>query len=286
MPDPPSTWISPDGTRLGYRVWTPPARTRATVLALHGLGCREDDFAPLGDNLRRNEIQLIAWNLRGQGLDPVAARRGAWLDAGGVLADLESLQRQAASGPSPLFLCGESMGALLALQIATHAAWADRLSGVLLFSPVVALARENPPWMKSLLRAASKIVPDFRLRPGWFVHGSAAMPPLTRIPERQEYLATAPHRLGPLTLGFLASMADLIEAASPAAPSLELPVAVFSAGRDVFVTSAQTREFFDRIASADKTLFHYEESYHQLMFDLDAERVVADAAEWLRRRLP
>ena len=203
-----------------------------------------------------------------------------------MLVDLAAFAGAAGNDDAPLFLCGESMGALIVLHAAVAESWSKKISGLLLLSPVIALAQKNPPWVKSLLRAVSVIAPGIRLRPGWFVHGSAAMPPLTRIPEREQYLATAPHRLGPLTLHFLSNMGDLIESAPGLARRLTAPVAIFSAGRDVFVTPAQTREFFGQISSRDKTHFHYPESYHQTLFDLDAPQVLADAAGWLEARLP
>lgn len=111
------------------------------------------------------------------------------------------------------------------------------------------------------------------------------MPQLTRIPERQRAVETAPYRLGPTTLGFLTRMGDLIESALPAAPQLQMPVAIFTAGHDVFVTPAQQNEFFERIGASDKTQFHYPEAYHQLLFDLDADKVLADAAGWIEAQL-
>lgn len=285
MSEPALFWIAAGETRLGYQVWRPAGEPRASVLAMHGLGCREADFAPLGEALRARGILLAAWNLRGQGLDPATKRRGAWLDREGMEADLESFRTELGGGEVPLFLCGESMGSLLALQIAIRPPWNRSLAGLLLFSPVVGLARENPPWLRSLIRFGAALAPGLRIRPGWFVHGSASLPQLTRIPERQQELATAPHRLGPLTVRFLSNIAELIEAAPPAAAQLDLPVAIFSAGHDVFVTAEQTRVFFERIRGAEKTHFPYPESYHQLMFDLDAAQVIDDAAGWIEGRL-
>jgi len=279
----PETWISPDGSRLGCRQWLPEGPVRARVIALHGLNCRVDDFDPLGECLSRRGIAVEAWNLRGQGLDPQVGRRGAWLDVEGMLADLEAF----ADEPTDvqLFLCGDSMGALIAIQAATREPWQERLAGLLLFVPVVGLAQKNPPWMKSLLQTLAGFFPRLRLDPSWFVQGSPAMPKLTRIPERQHAVETAPYRLGPTTLGFLARMGDLIDSALPAAPQLRLPVAIFTAGHDVFVTPAQQNEFFERIGSSDKTHFHYPEGYHQLMFDLDADKVLADAVGWIDAQL-
>jgi alpha-beta hydrolase superfamily lysophospholipase len=81
-------------------------------------------------------------------------------------------------------------------------------------------------------------------------------------------------------------MGDLIEAALPAAPRLEIPVALFTAGHDVFVTCEQQEQFFTQIAAPDKTHFHYPESYHQLLFDLDVDFVVEAAAGWINKHLP
>lgn len=256
---------------------------RGRVIALHGLGCWAEDFLPLGVALRARGLSLEAWHLRGQGLDPEITRRGAWLQVEGLLADLEAYADLA--DETPTFLCGDSMGALLTIQAAVREPWRSRLRGVILLVPVVALAQDNPPWLQSALRLAVKIAPRLRLRPGWFVHGKGGVPPLSRIPERQRALEVAPHRLGPLTLGFLASMGGLIEAAGPAAPRLNLPVALVSAGHDVFIRPEQTRAFFEHVASTDKTLLHYPESYHQVLFDLDAPRVVADVTAWIEARV-
>jgi alpha-beta hydrolase superfamily lysophospholipase len=282
-----ATWTAADGETFGLCSWQPSGVPEAVVLGLHGLGCRAADFDPLGRELSANGIAFAAADLRGQGLDGRIERRGAWLETEGLLADLAAFERVANPTGAPLFLCGESMGGLLALQAASREPWRSRLRGVLLLAPVVALAQKNPPWLKRLLRLVATVAPRLRLRPGWFVHGSAAMPPLTRVEERQRYLATAPHRLGPLTLGFLANLGDLIEASPTVAARVDVPVALFSGGHDVFTTSAQFAEFFAVLRAVDRTHFRYDEAYHQLLFDLDADRVVADATRWiLSRRSP
>jgi alpha-beta hydrolase superfamily lysophospholipase len=277
-------WSAPDGTRFRRMRWRAESAPRARVIALHGLSCRSEDFSPLAERFGERGILVEAWDLRGQGLDPDPTRRGAWLEIDGMLADLAAF----AGEPTelPLFLAGDSMGALLAIQAAARPEWRSRLAGLMLFVPVVALARENPRWVKPTLRFLSAILPGLRLKPSWFVQGSGEMPVLTRIPERQHELATAPHRLGPLTFSFLANMGDLIETAPPAASKIRTPTALFSAGHDVFITEAQQCAFFADIAAPDKMHFHYPEAFHQLLFDLDAEQVLADATAWIEARLP
>lgn len=277
------TWTAPDGSRLGRVRWEPSGPPRARVIALHGLSCRAEDFSPLGRAFADRGFRVEAWNLRGQGLDPELERRGTWLDVDGVLADLAAF---AGTADAPLFLCGESMGAMLAIRAAARPEWKRRLAGLLLFVPVVGLAQRTPAWVRNLLRVTAAVAPRVRLKPGRFISGKDAMPPLTRIGYRQRELMTAPHRLGPLGVRFLVQMGGLIESSAAAAPALETPVALFSAGHDAFLRTEQTAEFFDRIAAADKTHFHYPESFHQLLYELNTAQVLRNALDWTEARLP
>ncbi len=280
-------WTTRGGDRFGFREWAPPGRARGLVVAMHGLNLTADDFAPLGEALAPAGIRVAAWNLRGQGLDPDPRRRGAFLDPRGMLEDLEDFIAHVRRGETktPLFLCGDSMGALLALSAAANPRLAARLAGLILFVPVADLAQRNPPWIKRLISLLAKTAPRLRINASWFIHAKSSTPQLTRIPERQEAVETSPYRLGPLTVGFLASMGALIDASDRLAGKLRMPVAIFSAGHDVFITASQTEAFFGRIASADKVQFHYPDAFHQLLFDLDREQVLADLRGWLASRV-
>lgn len=279
----PVNWTAPDGSRLGGVRWEPVGETRARVIAIHGLSCRAEDFSPLALTLVDSGIRVEAWNLRGQGLDPDPRRRGTWLDVEGTLTDLEAF---AGTDDLPLFLCGESMGAKLAICAAARAEWKARLAGLLLFVPVIGLARKTPSWIRHLLRGIAAVAPNVPLKPGWFISGKDAMPPLTRIRSRQQELMTAPHRLGPLGVRFLVQMGDLIERAAATAPEVETPVALFSAGHDAFLRTEQTEAFFQRIAAKDRTHFHYPESFHQLLYELNTAEVLRDALAWIEARIP
>ncbi len=286
-PDCEPVWTSPDGSRFGWREWGPDRAERGLVVGLHGLNLRATDFSPLGETLATAGIRTAAWNLRGQGLDPVRHRRGSWLDPSGIQADLEAfIEFVRRDRPTvPLFLAGDSMGALLALHAAANGKLAHELAGVLLFVPVVDLAQRNPPWVRTTIDLLAWTVPALRLNPGWFVHGKTEVPLLTRIPERQHAVETAPHRVDAFTVRFLAAMGALIAASQPLARTLTRPVAVFSAGHDIFVTPDQTEAFFACLSAEDRTHFHYASAYHQLLFDLDRERVLADALHWIEARL-
>lgn len=285
MPVVETKWTASDGTMLCGKIWLPEDSPKGWVVAMHGLNCCVDDWIPLAEPLQHIGVALAAWNLRGQGRDPVIARRGAWLDVQGMIEDLSLFFDEIDPGEVPVFLAGDSMGALLALRASTAPAITRRIAGMLLFVPVVLLAQQNPPWIKGAMRFVSRIAPALRLNPSWFVHGRSQTPKLTRATERQAAFEAAPHRMHRQTLGFLADMGDLIESAFGSAGKVETPVVIFSAGHDAFVPVAAIEDFFRAIAAGDKVHYHYAESYHQLLHDLDSRRVSGDAVRWIEERL-
>lgn len=264
-------------------IWGGDAHGDLAVVGMHGLGGIAGDFEPLGGQLAKEGILTTAWNLRGQGADPVQKRRGRFLDVDGHLEDFEDFMDHltAVNGVKRFVVAGESMGALLAIRAAAERGVRERLEGAILFVPVVGLARKNPKWLTDSVRWLAKQVPGLRMRPSWFVHGRGGTPRLTRDPERQKEFEEAPHRLGPVSLQFLERMGDLIEGIGEFAPEVKCPVAVFSGGRDVFVSPEQIAGFTERLGGSSKQRFHYPESCHRLLYDYDAVEVLKDAVEWV-----
>jgi alpha-beta hydrolase superfamily lysophospholipase len=60
---------------------------------------------------------------------------------------------------------------------------------------------------------------------------------------------------------------------------------VIHGGADPIVSAAGSREFFVKIAFADKELKIYPGSYHEVHNDLDHGQVLNDVAQWLTRHI-
>lgn len=277
-------WCTEDGEDRVAHVWRA-GESRGVVACVHGLSGSGEQFAPLPE--RVPGISFYALDLRGQGSDPVAERRGAALDLEWQMHDLGAFLRAVAREHpgEPLFLLGESMGSLLAAAYAAREGVSSdvALAGVVLSVPVVALAREIPGPMRWMLRMLGRAFPKARLSPSRFVNGKSVAPPITRDRAYQDSLREKPHHITNFTLGFLVELGDLIDSSREVARRLELPTLVLAAGQDCFVRVDQIEEWFLEIASGDKTLLVYPESYHLLWHDWDRERVVEDLGQWLRR---
>jgi alpha-beta hydrolase superfamily lysophospholipase len=252
---------------------------------MHGLGSRLEHFAPLAEHLAARGIAVAGWNLRGQGLDPDVRRRGAGLDVEQHLLDLDDfLVLTAQEFPGiPIFLAGDSMGAQLALVASCNPA--ARVAGALLYVPVVALRQRNPDWIRGVLGILGTLLPSVRLSPKWFVNRGADAIPLSRVPERQRELDAAPYRLHAFSFRFLSDMGGLIERSAAAGPSVSIPVAVFSAGVDLFITPEQITRFVGTLDPASATHFHYPAAHHDLLHDPEQASVLSDSATWLDEQL-
>ena len=278
-------WRTRDGEDREAHAW-PSETCRAVVACVHGLSGSGEQFEPLPERLRG--FSFYAMDLRGQGRDPVASRRGMALDLETQLLDIAAFVAalRGRHGDTPVFLMGESMGALLSANYAARGrAVENPVDGIVLSVPVVGLRREVPRPAKRLLAWLSRVFPNAKLPPSRFVNGKSLAPPLTRDTAYQEALRAKPHHLRDYSLRFLSELGELIDGSRAVAERVEHPLLVLSAGRDCFVAPHQIDGWFERVPSLDKTLRHYPGAYHLLWHDWDRETVVADLGEWLEARV-
>ena len=65
-----------------------------------------------------------------------------------------------------------------------------------------------------------------------------------------------------------------------------LPVLLQQAGEDNAVIPEKNNEFFENIASADKTWKLYDGLYHEIHEEPERDQVLGDLYSWLNKRLP
>lgn len=260
---------------------------RAVAVGVHGISGAASDFDPLGAELARRGIALIAWNQRSQGLDPRPARRGDLEDWRLLVRDCGDFVRLARreAGDRPVFVCAESMGALIAINAAARGEM-DGVSGLVLLSPVVDLRGGKPPaWMRALIQGLLIVAPWYRLDPSTLAPKDG--PPIRIAGDLayQEERDRAPHRIRKYTFRFFRNLIALTESARASAEDLDLPVLVLFAGRDIFVHPEAIEEFYGRIASRDKSSRQWPDAYHLLLFDSETDQVLETIGDWMDARI-
>jgi alpha-beta hydrolase superfamily lysophospholipase len=282
------SWTAPDGHELPYAKWDAAGEPRAVIVAVHGLSGAAIDYEPLGARLSPLDFTIRAPDLRGQGNDPNPRHRGDLRNLADWFADLRAFRGMVrAQHPGlPFFYYGESMGAALLIRYLAQADPDEQPDGLVLASPVVAIAQALPRWMEWLFRFILAVRPGYRIDVRRFTKHDPEPKLVTRDEAYRAWFATAPHKLEIFTVRFFARLHELIAGCYAAAPKIRVPTLVLYAAHDVFIPPALVEEFFARLGAADKEQRFFPESYHLLLHDHDHAEVLAAIQSWLEHRLP
>jgi acylglycerol lipase len=283
-------WTAPDGEIFSYSTWEGDESPRAVVIAVHGLSGAALDFEPLGDHLAHHGVTTYAPELRGQGNDPVAARRGDLARIEDWYADLSAFFAMVrARHPAAItYYYGESMGAALLTRFVAQAGGADLPAGLILASPVVIVPNNPSLWRRFVFHIFVFLTPKRRIDVAQYTKRDDEENPakwVTRSAEHRQWFKTAPHRITSFTFRFFKNLFELIGGCLEAAPQVRVPVLVIYAANDVFIPPAQVEQFFTRLGSTEKEIEFFPDSYHLLLHDFDKPQVLKRIEAWLLRRI-
>jgi alpha-beta hydrolase superfamily lysophospholipase len=260
------------GTRLFFRSARPPAE-RALIICLHGIGDHSGLYPMVFDSLVPLGFGVVAPDLRGNGRSP--GQRGhvdAWADFRDDLGCLIARSR----GGEALFLLGNSMGGLVALDYAIERP--EGIRGVVAVAPPLGRLGVPAPLL-ALGRMASRVLPRFSLETGMDLSGLARDPAVT------ERVLSDPlfHRRGTARLS--TELTAAIARVQAAAARYPVPVLVLHGGADRMVPPDGSRRFVVAAHQSSVRLIEYPGAYHALLADIGGDRVLADLAGWLTEHL-
>lgn len=273
---------------FGFRKWLRAGTVPETVvIGIHGFCGASIDYDNLGRHLMKEqpETAVYAYELRGQGRDPLERRRGDIDDPELWFDDLKQFSRivRQRHPRARVVWFGESMGAL----IAAHAYRRARDQGevppcdaLVLSSPVVKMRDDFPGWKKELVRAVSKVVPTARVTLEALAGGQEVQ--MTHDTLHSEQAETNAWHIERHTLRLLVALGELIDGMPRCARSFEVPTLVLHGGKDFFSSDADVKAFYGSIPkSAGRSFRFYPDSYHLLMYDDQKEKVIGDVEGWL-----
>jgi acylglycerol lipase len=260
------------------------------MIAVHGLSGAALDYEPLGSHLAGEGIMTYAPELRGQGNDPVASRRGDLVSIGEWYADLRAffaMVRGQHPG-APIYYYGESMGAALLTRFVADAEQIDLPEGLILASPVITVPG-NPSWFRRVVfHVCCFFAPMRRVDVSKYTKRQDPNDPkfwVTRDATHREWFQGASHRITSFTFRFFKCLFDLFGGCLDAAPRITVPVLVIYPQHDVYISTERVEGFIARLGSRDKESELFPESYHLLLHDFDKAQALARIDGWLRAQL-
>lgn len=277
-----------DGTALPLWHWAPPAgtATRAVIIGLHGFNDYRRAFALPAPWWAVRGIETYAYDQRGFGEAP---RAGIWPGTSALIRDLEDATRAiAARHPGvPVYWLGESMGGAVVMSAAARMArelpaelkLAElRPAGLILVAPAVWGWSTLQPYQRWMLWTTAHALPWLPLDGGG----------LGIRPSDNDAMLYALGR-DPLVLkttraDAIFGLVDLMERATEAAGSLDLPVLALYGRNEQVLPRRAVKNFREKLIAHgrdDLQINTYPRGWHMLLRDLHGPLVWQDVARWV-----
>jgi alpha-beta hydrolase superfamily lysophospholipase len=257
------------------------------VIALHGFCGASIDYENLGNYLIKEhpEVALYAYDIRGQGFDPVRERRGDIDAPDNWYRDLHTFTALVRKNHprAKVVWQGESMGALILSNAYLNDALTEKkppCDAIVLSSPIVGVRGDFPEWKRTAIHGVGMIFPSARLSLKTLSGGENVR--MTATSTHAEQSETNAWHIERHTLRLLTSMDTMIVNMQQCAETFQVPVLVLHGGKDYFTPAGDVVEYYKHlVAVPEKHRCFYPEGHHLLMYDVQKEKVIADIGTWL-----
>ena len=261
------------GLSLYYQAWRPQETVRAALVIVHGIGEHSGRYLNVVNHLGPRGYAVWAYDHRGHGRSGgPRVHVDRWSQ---YLEDLHTFLPIARGQETglPLFVLGHSMGALIVLEYLQ--AHQDELRGAIISGAPIQPVGVAKPYLVALARMLSPAIPRFTIRTKLDVEALSRMPTVVRA------YRDDPRVYGVATVRWGAEALEAVERVKGGLGKIRLPVLIIHGGADRLNSSDGARLAFDRIASPDRTLRIYPETYHEPHNDMNFEEVLRDVEGWL-----
>jgi alpha-beta hydrolase superfamily lysophospholipase len=261
-----------------YEQWWRPATAppRGAVAIVHGFKDHGDRYAELARHLVDKGLAVYAIDLRGHGRS--SGRRAVFDHFDDNLADLDTFLADVRKREPnlPLFLFGHSIGgATVTLYTITRQ---PQLAGLIVHGGALKIdvSKAKIGGVK-LVAALSPYAKVFKLDPKLFSHD----PQVFAAAEADPFIYHPDHpaRTAREALSAIAR----VEANGN---QVRVPLLVIHGAADRVTPPAGSELLYKNALSLDKTLTLYPGFYHDLLRDLDHDKVVSEIVDWIAARLP
>ena len=231
----------------------------AGILLFHGFTSTTVEVRPLAEMLHQTGYNVMAPLLPGHGTRPEDAlkvHKADWLRTADLAyQSLKMRMRRIVVG-------GESMGALLALHLASI--YPD-IAGVVTFAPAIQVSGQ---WRAVLL------APFVKIRPKYYLHEENAAPPPDILPWQGYNVLPIPA---------VAQFFWLQQQVRQELKSVQPPALIFQGKLDGTIDPDGAKVILNQLSSQDKKLIWLEKSGHTLLLGKEHSQIYQDTLAFIQR---
>lgn len=263
------------GLKIATTSWRPEGKVRAVIVLIHGFNAHSGYMAWPAEQFAARGLAAYALDLRGRGKSE--GERFYVERFSDYLADVHTLVSRARSEHPglPVYVLGHSAGGVIASSyVFEHQ---QEVAGLVCES--FAFDVGLPHLVQLALEGVSHLAPHvhvFALNNKDFSRDPKAVERMNNDPliaKESQPAETA------------AEMLKAAERLKANMPAFTAPVLILHGTMDKATRPAGSQYFYDHAGSTDKTLRLYEGHFHDLLNDLDKEKVMADIQAWLDARI-
>jgi acylglycerol lipase len=263
------------GLNIFVRSWRPHGVARAVVVICPGFNAHSGQYHWVGEQLAAIGLAVYAVDLRGRGhSDGERFYVEKMADYVSDVATVVALAKTREPGLS-VYLLGHSAGGVVScVYTLEHQA---ELAGLICES--FAFQVPTPDFAIAVLKGVSHLAPHahvVKLKNEDFSRD----PEVVRAMNKDPLIA---HEVQPTRT--LAELARADERLEKEFPLITLPVLILHGTLDKVTKPSGSQLFYDMAGAADKTLKLYDGHYHDLLNDVDKEKVLADITGWINTRV-
>ena len=272
-----SEYMGYDGTQMFMRHWKPEGEVKAVMLGLHGLGSHSGLISHVGEFFANEGYLFYAPDMRGFG--HYSGLKGHVDSFDEYNKDIESLvaHLKLKHPDAKFFLYGHSLGGLWVANYILN--YQEGIDGILIPFPAVSERLKIGSATRAILRGLSKMNVKKHFDSG------LDMDLIARNPEVVKRNKEDTLRFDQVTPRFAAEGMATRLRVFESAHLITIPVMIPQSGEDLILIPEENKDFFDRIASEDKTWKLYEGLYHEPFQDEGGEEILKDMAAWIEEHL-
>lgn len=264
------------GLDVFVRSWVPDGRARGVVAIVHGVKSHSGYYLWAAEQFVAQGLAVYAVDLHGRGKSEgerfYLEKMEDYLDDVNALVTLAKSRQRSL----PLFLLGHSAGGVVSsVYTLEHQA---ELAGLICES--FAFQVFAPDFALAVVKGLSHIAPHVHVL-------NLKTEDFSRDPKAVQAMTDDPLIAGEVQpTQTVAELVRADERLEREFPLITLPVLILHGTADKVTRPGGSQLFYDTAGSMDKTLKLYEGHAHDLLNDIDKEKVMADIVTWINARLP